>query len=257
MWEYNYDYLAHGLRGYKYIERKRGKNGKWQYIYPDFAEGKRIDAGRRVEEGINHPLTNPNRALLYGRTPGVSIPKTKPNITRNGKASDNTVTTTSPKTSASSKEAVKNLGAEITGKLKDAYDKTLGSEDFKKYKEYKPKRNDILRNLRDTIWNAARAKNDQERQQNIAALKQMLNTAESKYGSTAAKEIWKEYEETIDKYYGFATDAADKYELESSYKALNDFKNVDREVKNQKIGTTEAGFDAEMERWVQRSKKKK
>ncbi len=137
MWEYNYNYLAHGLRGYKYIERKRGKNGKWQYIYPDSAEGKRIDAGRRAEEGINRPLTNPNRALLYGRTPGASVPKIKPSITRNGKASDNTVTTTSPKTSASSKEAIKNLGAEITGKLKDAYDKTLGSEDFKKYRDQK------------------------------------------------------------------------------------------------------------------------
>lgn len=139
MWEYNYDYLSHGLRGYKYIERKRGKNGKWQYVYPDSAEGERIDAGRRVEEGINHPLTNPNRALLYGRTPGASVPKTKPSIARNGKASDNTATTTSPKTGTSSKEAVKNLGTEIAGKFKDAYDKTLGSEDFKKYKQLKEK----------------------------------------------------------------------------------------------------------------------
>lgn len=33
MWQYNYDYLSHSIKGHKYIDRKMGKNGKWQYIY--------------------------------------------------------------------------------------------------------------------------------------------------------------------------------------------------------------------------------
>lgn len=34
MWQYNYDYLCHGIKGHKYIDRKMGKNGKWIYTYP-------------------------------------------------------------------------------------------------------------------------------------------------------------------------------------------------------------------------------
>lgn len=34
MWEYNYDYLCHGIKGHKYIDRQMGKNGKWIYTYP-------------------------------------------------------------------------------------------------------------------------------------------------------------------------------------------------------------------------------
>jgi len=34
MWQYNYDYLCHGVKGYKYIDRKMGKNGRWIYTYP-------------------------------------------------------------------------------------------------------------------------------------------------------------------------------------------------------------------------------
>lgn len=294
MWEYNYDYLCHGIKGHKYIDRKMGKNGKWIYTYPG-ERGHRTPL--RTETGAKMkflPLLTPEMVSFDLHTKEVLAHPENHNWDNKGywagvkkdyqlreeSKKENTKPTTNlgkeplKKSPAPKPEddpevakavgalignAAKDLNSKITGAVKNSkiYKETLGDEDFKKYKEYKPKRNDILRNLRDTIWNAARAKNDQERQQNIAALKQMLNTAESKYGSTAAKEIWKEYEETIDKYYGFATDAADKYELESSYKALNDFKNVDREVKNQKIGTTEAGFDAEMERWVQRSKKKK
>lgn len=193
MWEYNYDYLSHGLRGYKYIERKRGKNGKWQYIYPDSTEGKRIDAGRRVEEGINRPLTNPNRALLYGRTPGASVPKTKPSITRNGKASDNTAGVTSPKTGTNSKEAVKNLGTEIAGKLKDAYDKTLNNEEFKKYqafKKYEKEHDEEL--FYDVLLKTMKAEEMIERGrqgEGKALLENAVQDIVKKYGVTAGKEV--------------------------------------------------------------------
>ena len=33
MWHYNFDYLSHGMNGYKYIDKYRGKNGKWNYVY--------------------------------------------------------------------------------------------------------------------------------------------------------------------------------------------------------------------------------
>lgn len=33
MWHYNFDYLSHGTNGYKYIDKYRGKNGKWNYVY--------------------------------------------------------------------------------------------------------------------------------------------------------------------------------------------------------------------------------
>lgn len=303
MWEYNYEYLAHGVKGFKYIDRT-WKNGKWVYTYPNTVTHPGIVGNSTAfEDKANSLRKSPGESVkvLVGQTPGRRAKELSKPTTRASKAAQQPTTSgvkqlqniakkvgsnlsdqaknaynktlgsdefkeyqrRNPKFPVPKEEKTdlvdmaKKVGSNLSNQAKGAYDKTLGSEDFKKYKEYKPKRNDVLRNLRDTIWNAARAKNDQERQQNIAALKQILNTAESKYGSTAAKEIWKEYEDTIDKYYGFATDAADKYELESSYKALNDFKNVDREVKNQKVGTTEAGFDAEMERWVQRSKKKK
>lgn len=34
MWGYNYEYLCHGIKGFKYIDKKKGSNGKWTYIYP-------------------------------------------------------------------------------------------------------------------------------------------------------------------------------------------------------------------------------
>lgn len=172
MWQYNYDYLSHGLHGFKYIDKKRGKNGKWQYIYPDSAEGKRIDAGRRTEEGMNHPLTNPNRSLLYGRTPGSSVPTSKPNITKNRKTSNDTASTSS-KSGGSAKDAIKNLGTDVAGKLKGAYDKTLNSEEFKAYQKDKRAREEFNENEReifDTAWSMyARAgqKNSPQEQEQV------------------------------------------------------------------------------------------
>lgn len=58
MWKYNYEYVCHGLRGFKYIKREKGKNGKWIYTYPYNAS--EAD-GRRDMNNVKQPQNaNPN-----------------------------------------------------------------------------------------------------------------------------------------------------------------------------------------------------
>jgi len=79
MWHYNFDYLCHGMNGYKYIDKYRGKNGKWNYVYEGqkarergIAKSKQTTRNMILrqlsEEGIKNPITGPAKYYDYLRT---------------------------------------------------------------------------------------------------------------------------------------------------------------------------------------------
>ena len=57
MWEYNYEYISHGISGHKYIKRERGKKGKWIYTYPSESNNSKTLSTSNVSK--NEKLQNP------------------------------------------------------------------------------------------------------------------------------------------------------------------------------------------------------
>lgn len=79
MWHYNFDYLSHGMNGYKYIDKYRGKNGKWNYVYEGqkarekgVAKSKQttrnLILNKLAEEARKNPITGPSKYYNYLRT---------------------------------------------------------------------------------------------------------------------------------------------------------------------------------------------
>ena len=230
MWQYNYEYLCHGIKGYKYIDRKMGKNGKWIYTYPGERGHRtplRTETGAKMKfrplltpemvsfdlntkEVLSHPENHnwDNKGYWAGVKKDYQLSEesrkgdTKP-TTNLGKEPLKKSPAPKPEDDSEVAKAVgalignaaKDLNSKITGAVKNSktYKETLGDEDFKAWQKDYRARKEFAENEREIFRKANSLYADGRYKNNRQEQEQTLKEEYEKYIS----ELKKKYPEDL------------------------------------------------------------
>lgn len=274
MWQYNYDYLCHGIKGHKYIDRKMGKNGRWIYTYPGERGHRtplRTETGAKMKfrplltpemvsfdlhtkEVLSHPENHnwDNKGYWEGVKKDYQLREesrkgnTKP-TTNLGKEPLKKSTAQKPEENPEVAKAVgalignaaKDLNSKITGAVKNSktYKETLGDEDFKAWQKDKQLREEFEENRRKFFNEADLLYSKGRWKNNRQEQEQTLKEEYEKYISELKKKYPEDLVERLDRSVKRNYEENERY-WKQKKKEVNDIlKNQDKNGFSMKIET--------------------
>lgn len=275
MWEYNYDYLCHGLRGFKYIKREKGKNGKWVYTYPDSstASTKSVsntqkEALSKIGSSIGNTVSNALKSVqdkTIGSEDYQEYKKYKQDSEYRDKIFSDVLNEyykvydkKNPREKEQQMQALERKYDEISRKYGkeelEIIKKKIRAQGTPMDKKYKSNKQKIVDSIEGQLLRAGSVnmRKDPEGLKRITEnIKQTIADVEQRYGKEAGEDIKKEYEKLYAEYIGYAAEEADRYyvkgkgpsERQKRNSAYEKIKGVNREVKNEKrVSSSQADY---------------